>query len=305
MASQIVEPPSLYHHVPDLVQVDPEQFRASYNRRPFTFEHHLDEHPLMQPEALVDLANRLHHDQVMHCRGKAPIETDFDEALRHRRHGFTLDEVLRDMQHADAYVLLSHVETDPLYHKLLYTALDDIRRMSDLVDPGMGEEAAFIFIASPGAVTPYHMDREINFLCQVRGTKLVQLWDQDDPSILAPQEVDLLFARPDVPKPGWKPEYASKSMRFELGPGTGVHQPLLAPHAVQNGEELSIAIALTFRTAACRRRILIHQANYEMGQLGIKTGAYGASPVADSIKHAAYRSYLGARSLARSIRRRH
>ena len=296
MASQIVDAPTL-------VQVDPEQFRASYNRRPFTFEHQLNDHPLMQLGALVDLANRLPSDQVMHCRGKAPIETDFDDALRHRKHGFTLDEVLRDMQHADAYVLLSHVESDPLYDKLLHTALDDIRRLSEPVDPGMCEEAAFIFIASPGAVTPYHMDREMNFLCQVRGTKLVQLWDQGDLSILAPHEIDLLFARPDLPKPGWKPEYASKAMKFTLGPGTGVHQPLLAPHAVQNGDELSIAIALTFRSAACRRRILIHQANYELRRLGISTAAYAASPIVDSIKHSAYRGYLGARSLARSVHR--
>jgi Cupin-like domain len=304
MTIQNVEKPTAHLPASGLLGVDPDLFRASYNRRPFQFEHRLHDHPLLQLDSLVDLANRLPQVQVMHCRGQAPIETDFDEALRHRKHRFTLDEVLSDMEHADAYVLLSHVEMDPLYGKLLQQALDDIRRLSEPVDPGMCEEAAFIFIASPGAVTPYHMDREMNFLCQVRGTKRVQLWNQDDATILPAAAIDQLFARPDLPKPGWKPEYAAKAMTFTLSPGTGVHQPLLAPHAVQNGNELSIAIALTFRSKACVRRIRIHQANYQLRQVGLNPGAFGTSPLLDRIKHQGYNGYLSAMTTARNLRHR-
>ncbi len=215
-----------------ILQVEPEAFRKNYNRRPFMFEHRLNEHPLMQLEALLELAHRLPPDQVRHSRGKRGFDVDFDDDLRTRRHKLTLDQVFEDLPGADAYVMLHRPDVDPRYRDLLLTALADLRGLVEPVDPGMCDEAAYIFLASPGAVTPYHMDREMNFLCQVSGSKEVRLWDQDDRSILAPQEIDTLFAREDLPKPAYQPEYGEKAMTFTLSPGTGVHQPLLAPHAV-------------------------------------------------------------------------
>ena len=281
-----------------LLQIDAEQFNANYNRRPFTFRHKLHEHPLMQLQALIDLANRLPADQVRHSRGKRGFDVDFDDDLRVRRHKLTLDEVLTDLQHADAYVLLHRPDTDPEYRQLLLSALGDLQLLTDAVDPGMCDEAAYIFVTSPGAVTPYHMDREVNFHCQIRGWKTYSLWDQDDRSILSEPEIEQLFAREDLPKPGWKDEYAAKVMEFELTPGTGVQQPLLAPHAVVVGDEISIGMALTFRTRSIKRRIAIHTTNYKLRRLGLKPGAYNQSPLADALKFSAHRGYRALRDLA-------
>ncbi len=283
-----------------ILQVDPGAFRKNYNRRPFIFEHRLNEHPLMQLEALLELAHRLPPDQVRHSRGKRGFDVDFDDDLRTRRHKLTLDQVFEDLPGADAYVMLHRPDVDPQYRDLLLTALADLRGLVEPVDPGMCDEAAYIFLASPGAVTPYHMDREMNFLCQVSGSKEVRLWNQDDRSILAPHEIDTLFAREDLPKPAYQPEYGEKAMTFTLSPGTGVHQPLLAPHAVVNNSEISIAIALTFRSRATRRRIAIHKANYKLRRLGINPGAYDDSRVLDSLKEGTYRGIRSIRSRLRA-----
>jgi hypothetical protein len=297
MAMKAVDRHAVEREAPGLLEIDPVQFRASYNRRPFTFNHRLNEHPLMQLDALIDLANRLPADQVRHSRGKRGFDVDFDADLRHRRHLLTLDQVLDDVRNADAYVMLHRPDTDPLYRDLLFSAINDIRGLVEPVDPGLCDEAAYIFIASPGAITPYHMDREMNFLCQISGSKVVRLWDQDDPSILTPEELDVLFARPDLPKPAYKPEYQDKAMTFSLAPGTGVHQPFTAPHAVVNGDEISIAMAVTFRSQSIVRRIAIHQANYRLRRLGINPGAYGQSPLADDLKLRALRGYHALRGL--------
>jgi hypothetical protein len=298
MATQTMDGRDARHSGAGLLQIDPEQFNNHYNQRPFTFTHKLHEHPLMQLGALVDLANRLPADQVRHSRGKRGLDVDFDDDLRERRHKLSFDEVLGDLQHADAYIMLHRPDTDPEYRDLLFSALGDLRALTEAIDPGMCDEAAFIFVASPGAVTPYHMDREVNFHCQIRGEKVYSLWDQDDRSILSESDIEQVFARADLPKPGWKEEYAQKVMQFALGPGIGVQQPLLAPHAVTVRDELSIAIALTFRTRSIKRRIGVHTTNYKLRRMGFKPGGYNQSPLADSLKFGALRGYHSVRDLA-------
>ena len=53
----------------------------------------------------------------------------------------------------------------------------------------------------------------------------MHLWDPSDSSILSERDFETLFARPQAPRPGYKPEYAEKAEAFLLGPGLGVHDP--------------------------------------------------------------------------------
>jgi Cupin-like domain len=279
-----------------LLEIDPEVLARRYNRTPFLFGHRLAEHPLLQLESLVDLANRLPTDQVRQAKGSKPLSANIDESEATDR--LTLAGILADMEHADRFVLLYHPERDPLYRELLDTVLDEMQPLSEAIDPGMRDRHAFIFIASPGAVTPYHMDREVNFLCQVRGTKVVSLWDQDDRSILSEEEIETLVVDWNRPRPPYRPEYDAKAMRFTLEAGMGVHQPMFAPHAVTcGGGDISIAIALTFRTRSLARRMMVHSVNHRLRQHGRLPTPYG-SPVADGIKYQGMRAYRGLRSLA-------
>jgi len=49
----------------------------------------------------------------------------------------------------------------------------------------MCEREAAIFVTSPGSVTPYHMDKEINFLLQIRGTKTISVFSASDREVLS------------------------------------------------------------------------------------------------------------------------
>jgi hypothetical protein len=280
------------------LDLDPEVFGRSYNREPFRFVHFLANHPLLQLDRLAALASRL--PNVNYCRGRTSLATDFDAALRSADHPLTLDCMLQDMENADAYVLLHHADDDPEYRDLLLSVLAEIRPLSEPIDPGMREERAYIFIASPGAITPYHMDREMNFLCQIRGSKVVQLWDPSDRSILSEPEIEILFAQPGLPKPAYRAEHEAKARSFPLGPGDGVHHPFLAPHAVQNGPAISVAMAFTFRSKASHRRVLVHRANHRLRRLGLDPTPYGRSPARDSLKSLAYGALMRARAAGKA-----
>jgi len=63
------------------IQVDPEVLRADFNRRPFEFRHDLSSHPLLQLEALFDLAARLPPAEVLHWSGAIGIGDNIDGSL--------------------------------------------------------------------------------------------------------------------------------------------------------------------------------------------------------------------------------
>lgn len=62
----------------------------------------------------------------------------------------------------------------------------------------------------------------MNFLAQVRGRKLVRLWDRD---VMSEEEKEQLFTRYDLGRPAYREELEKRAMNYELGPGLGVHQP--------------------------------------------------------------------------------
>jgi hypothetical protein len=283
-----------------LLDIDPTLCQADYNRRPFLFRHRLSVHPLMQLDSLVELACRLSPSDVLHCRGRKPIGTGFHEELRARAHRLSLPEVLEDMENADAYVYLHGVESDPAYGDLVNELLDEIRPLVEPLDPEICDVGAYIFIMSPGGVTPYHMDDLANFLCQIRGPKVMQLWDPADRSIMAERDFENLCARPLLPKPPYKPDYAAKAMTFELRPGLGLHHPFFAPHAAQGADGISIAMAVAFRSKAMQRRMMVHRANHVLRRVGLRLQPFGDSPWLDSLKYHAFRTWVEARSRVRS-----
>jgi hypothetical protein len=145
------------------------------------------------------------------------------------------------------------------------------------------------------------MDREMNFLLQLRGSKTVQLWDPNDDEIMSPAEKDRLLARQDEPRPTYKPSFAAKAMTFDLGPGLGVHHPFIAPHLVRTGPALSVSLAITFRTRQADVWRDAHQVNDRLRRLGLDPDPVGRRAWVDNAKALAVRAVRGAR---RALRRR-
>src|SRR3546814_19933648 len=55
--------------------------------------------------------------------------------------------------------------------------------LKPVVEPRTGAmltPQGFLFISSPGSITPYHFDPEHNILLQLRGTKVMNVWPAGD-----------------------------------------------------------------------------------------------------------------------------
>jgi cupin-like protein len=274
---------------PKLLEIGQQTFRAKFNREPFFIGHHLTDHPLFKLPELFELSKRLNEDVVEYYAGNVPVSID---SRVQPRNGLSIQETIRRIEECGSWMVMKCVHHDSVYGELLDQCLDEIRPLSEPLDPGMCARAAAVFFASPGSVTPYHMDHEINFLLQIRGTKQISIFDQTDRSVLPEEEFEKYFTGDRIHRNmKFKEEWQQKASVFELTPGTGVHIPAHAPHWVKNGNGVSISMAIYFLTAASDRIDCVSQSNAHLRKLGFNPMPFGQSPLRDSVKHHAFRAF--------------
>lgn len=165
---------------------------------------------------------------------------------------------------------------------MLQQCLDEVKAYSDAIAPGMCSGQAFIFITSPGSVTPYHIDPEHNFLLQVRGGKRVHLYDGRVKSLLTEENLERFYSDRGRNIP-FQPEFDQHSWVNELQPGDGLHFPVTYPHWVQNLDEVSVSFSMTFRTPDLDRRRAIYQIHDRLRRWGLSPNQVGTHPLRDSV----------------------
>lgn len=272
-----------------------------YNEHPFLVRHRLADHPRFAFDALAALCRRLPAEQVPYRFGVVPTDAEVDTSRQRFRGQLTLDDALAHLEDKQAHVAIYNAETDPEYQPVIEGLLGEIAAQTEKVEPGLNWYSTHIFITAQDSVTPYHMDREMNFLLQIRGNKTVKLWDPRDPEIMTPAQKDQLLAQRGEPRPFYKPSFDRKAMTFELGPGLGVHHPFIAPHLVKTGKELAISLAITFRTQRSDIWTDAHRFNHRLrSRLGVAPGVVRSADVVDETKAGIVRLTRQARRLLRT-----
>lgn len=283
--------------------LDSAEFQEKYDRVPFAFRHRLAGHPLLSLPALFDLARemtKLGKQYVQYWHGDVPIGSHFGHPTEETAFVSSLEEAMLNFEQSGAFILINCAERSPAYKKLLDEVLDQVEGEVGLRDPGMSQRIAYIFIAAPGGVTPFHLDREITFLCQIQGKKTFYLWRPDDSVVVQQQSLERLFATNTNPRPNFQEEYMDRAMVFEMSPGDVVHSPFHAPHCAKAGDELSIAIGCTYRTLGTNRRARIHRVNHRLRKYGFRPSPLGTHPIGDTIKEQTLRVWeKGVRVLRR------
>ena len=281
-----------------LLQMDAPLFRKCFDRKPFLLGHQLVGNPLFELPRLLRLAQTLPEANVEYNAGDIPVNLAPESTPRN---GLSAEETIRRIAQCKSWLVLKYVEHDPDYRALLHQCLAEVARHSEAVRPGMCLAQAFIFISSPGSVTPYHMDPEHNFLLQIRGSKQIHLFDGRDPAILSARELEQhyggghrnLVYRDELQRKGWK---------FDLTPGFGLHFPVAFPHYVKNGAEVSISFSITFRTPDIERRSDTHNFNAWLRRRGVQPAAVGRHPLRDHMKCVIVRAGRKASRLLARIR---
>jgi Cupin-like domain len=278
---------------PRLLDIDGETFRASFNRAPFLIRHDLAGHPLFSLRRLIELASRLPEEKIKYNEADISVATGLYEGPRT---GLSAQETIRRIEECRSWMVINNVELDPEYRQLLDRCLDEVQLFSEPLDPGMFRREGFIFISSPLSITPFHMDPEYNFLLQVRGKKRISIWDRSDRSVLSEVALERYFSEADK-HIVFKEEYQRKASIFDLTPGAGLHFPVVAPHWVRNGDDVSVSFSITFRTPASERQRIVYCANAGLRRRGLNPTPQGASAFRDLAKFYAYRAQSGVKRL--------
>ncbi len=263
-----------------LRELEPGVFKSDFNRRPFQIKHDLVGHPAFALERLVELAAKLPSSFVEYNAGDLPLTQD---PTKTPQTGLSIEETIRRIVDCKSWMVLKRVEQDPTYKQLLDACLDQVAPLA----PAMRRRQAFVFISSPGSVTPYHIDHEYNFLLQIRGTKTMTIFD---PAVL-PEEAIERFYRGEHRNLIFDQSHTEKSKTFVLQPGDGVHVPVNAPHYVLNGKEASVSFSITFRTPEGDRRSAVYQVNDKLRRYGLSPRPVGKAPLLDRAKYVGYAAY--------------
>lgn len=264
-----------------LFTFDSHEFATCFNQRPFKVAHQLASHPLFELDRLLELARKLPEDLIEYNAGNLPINQDPDKTPRN---GLSVTETIERIQTCKSWMVLKQVEHDPAYREVLEACLTEVRPFSEAIAPGMRNAQAFIFITSPGSITPYHIDPEHNFLLQVRGSKVIHLFDGRNRELLSDLNLERFYGG-RVRNMTLPDQFKDSSWVNEITPGEGLHFPVTYPHYVQNGPEVSISFSITFRTPDLDRRQAVYAMNSRLRQWGLKPTSPGKHKSVDSLKY--------------------
>lgn len=220
-----------------------ETFAASYPEVPHVLAHTLDHHPLLEREALAQLAEVLPATSVEYNAADQPIGIDGKPAPT----GIPIGETIRRIETSASWAVLKNVEQHAPYTALLADLLAELTPAIEARTGRMLKTQAFIFISSPGSMTPYHFDPEHNILLQVRGSKVMTQFPAGDP-LYAPDRVHETYHTGGGRELKWREDLLPGGREFALGPGEAVYVPVMAPHFVRNGPEPSVSLSITWRS---------------------------------------------------------
>lgn len=274
---------------------DRETFLRDFERRPFTVEHSLEGHPALRLERLAELAGAL-PDGDMEWNG-SDLDVVHDPA-RTQATGLGPVETIERIHEVGSWIVLKRIEQDPEFRELLEGVIAGFAGELDDLGRSPFRPRGFIFVSSSRAVTPLHLDPEVNFLLQVKGSKSITVFDRTDRALVSAPELER-FAAGGHRNVHFDVESAAEGQEFVLGPGHGVHVPLHAPHFVRNGDEVSVSLSVTFQTERSDEERAVLILNHKLRRLGLHPRSHGESPRADRAKHALVRSLRSARGVLR------
>lgn len=295
-----------------LLHIPEDRLRACFGREPFEITHALAGHPMFSLDRLVDLGCRNQRHVQWH-----EADLDFDEVrgdvadpdreahntFGNRKfpgNGLDLRETIEQIEHNGSWMLIREIGEIPEYKALLDVYMGEVAELVAELAPGMHRARSDVIISSPGAVTPFHMDEEQNFLLEIQGWKDLTVVDGTDARGVTESDCEVFFEGNGELHPG-RIDRGAPHVKKRLEPGQGVHIPSMFPHAVKNGDEVSIAVTTMFLTAATDRRRELYRLKAWQRRLGLPAAPVGTHPRLDAAKLAAMET---ARRVVQPIKRR-
>lgn len=259
-------------------------FAANYPEVPHKLHHRLGRHPLLEIGALARLAEDLPASSIEYNRADLPIGlTEKPEAS-----GLSVGETIRRIEETGSWAALKNIEQVPEYAALLADLLAEIQPQIEAKTGRMMKTQGFVFITSPGGVTPYHFDPEHNILLQIRGTKVMTQFPAGD-ARFAPDEVHETYHTGGGRELVWRDELRSGGTEFPLSPGEALFVPVMAPHFVVTGPDSSVSLSITWRSEWSFAEADARAFNSVLRRIGMKPASTGRWPHGNQVKALGWR----------------
>ena len=259
-----------------------QSFKDSFDAKPFEFQHALTEsHPLFNLAAIRRLLDvPAVKNSIVYDAGNIRVDQRWETISKVKP---PIEEVFDNIGASDGWIMMRFVHRVPEYRQILDECLAEVRKLSGrAVNEDEKSREAILFVTSPNRVTPYHIDRECNFLMQVLGDKAISVFDRNDKDVVPDQELETYWSK-DNNAGVYKPQYQERAFQRIMRPGTGVHIPVNFPHWLQNANNVSISFSISYQYKDWARKN-VYQANYLLRKMGLNPTPPGRSATLDYTK---------------------
>jgi len=264
-------------------------------RKVARLRHTYSEHPLLSIPALAQLAERLYKKntgQVKFLSKGTKLDSDFN-TLTQSQDEKSISDVFENITNPGSWIALYAVQTEPEYKKLVWDIVNSVEGNWKKLDPDVYFVDGYIFISSPPSVTPYHIDRENNFLLQVAGKKRFGVWNPTERNVLSEEAIEDWITYSYLTKVKYQPEFLKyAAVNDVLQPGEGIYMPSTAPHMTHAEADLatvdspySITIGVVFYTRNTRRLAYIYAVNRMLRKLGFAPKSPETNKLLDQLKY--------------------
>lgn len=242
-----------------------ERMAVLYPAQAGLLHHRLPDHPLLSLEALATLGESLPASEVEYNPGDVPIGIRPEDVPSN---GLSIGETIRTIDTNGSWAVLKNIENVEAYRTLLTDLLGELEPVVSQRTGAMLTPQGFIFISSPGSITPFHFDPEHNILLQLKGRKVMNVWPAGDERFAHRREHERYHTGGHRNLP-WEEAYRDDAQQVPLGPGDAVLMPVMAPHFVANGDAPSISLSITWRSEWSYRESEAHAANAALRRMGL------------------------------------
>ncbi|MEO0366892.1 MAG: cupin-like domain-containing protein [Pseudomonadota bacterium] len=257
-------------------------------------KHSFDQHPELTLEALRDLALRLNARNEGHVKFIDP-DANVDSAfiLETKSHdGRSIDDVFDSIDTPGTWLAIYQAQDDPKFKTVVDAVINSAAALLSGREAEIFDVDAYIFISKAPSVTPFHIDRENNFLLQIRGNKRMSVWDPQDRKAVSAAGVENWIVKQTLQDVEFTEDKLQHAViDGQIGPGEGVFMPSTAPHMTRTEDEssdadVSVTVGFVFYTKATQRRANILAFNTILRFLGITPNPPREHGLMDSVKFA-------------------
>lgn len=250
-------------------------FASAYPQSPAMLRHSLMDHPLLSTEALAKAALELPPEYVERRISNAPNGGEF---AMDQSDDADAASVIRAIHESGNWVMLRFVEQLPAYRALLDRVMNEIGpAIHPATGPGLTVRG-FIFISSPGTLTPFHFDCEYNILFHIAGEKHFATYPPMAPWLPLDRH-EAYYGAGDNMLP-WNDAYEAEANIHPLRPGDALFIPYASPHWVKAGTEPTISLSITWQSEWSQSVGAAMQINPLLRRCGLPAGDLPAWPKA-------------------------